>query len=211
MAEDNRGRLTIDVAVEQVGRAMYGDAWIGSLTKREDWLIRRYVEGVAPASEASSMMRGSVRWEIGGRKWAECPGDPKIVEEVEQARDRRDFMEEQSERAFDWLEDHGFDPDASSLDREALFSALAGMTADSESVEISTGAPGRPSVIQFVEKEAERRRSANEALPKISAEAQELHSWCAKKHPSYPTPTAKTIENRIREAHRKWRTPTPHN
>ena len=124
MDEDNRRRITIDAALEDVGRAIYGDDWIGSLTDREDWLIRRYVEGVVPTVEASSIMPSSVRWVIAGRPWAEYPGDQKLVNEVEQARDRRDYMKEQSERAFEWLEDHGFDRNTSSLDREALSGAL---------------------------------------------------------------------------------------
>ncbi len=124
MIEDNRGRVTIDAAVERVGRAIYGDGWISSLSEREDWLIRRYVGGVVPAGVPSSIMPGSVRWDIAGRPWAEYPGDPKLVAEVEQARDRRDYMSAQIERAFDWLEDHGFDADASSLDLEALLGEL---------------------------------------------------------------------------------------
>jgi hypothetical protein len=77
-----------------------------------------------------------------------------------------------------------------------------------------TGAPGRPSAIQHVEREAERRRNEGEALTPIAAEAEELRKWCATTHPAAPTPSSKTIENRIRRSHSVWKASSrkpPHN
>lgn len=68
-----------------------------------------------------------------------------------------------------------------------------------------TGTQGRPSPIQFVEREAERRRAFGEALEKVSEEADYLHKWCACEHPNAVTPTPKTIENKVRAAHRNWK------
>ncbi len=68
-----------------------------------------------------------------------------------------------------------------------------------------TGAQGRPSPIQLIEREAERRRASGEALEKLTDEARYLSDWCARQHPNAPTPTSKTIENRIRPDHRNWK------
>jgi len=68
-----------------------------------------------------------------------------------------------------------------------------------------TGAPGRPSAIQFVEKEAARRRREDMASTKLTSEAAALHSWCKETHPDIAAPTAKAIENRIRDDHKRWK------
>lgn len=114
---DDRQRITIDAAFELAGRAIHGDCWFGLLTARDDWLIQHYVEGSPGAS--------SVRWDMGGRCWAIYPGDAELRKEVERAVDRRDSMPQQIERVEHWLQEHGFDLDTSSLDREALFLELA--------------------------------------------------------------------------------------
>jgi hypothetical protein len=91
-------------AVEQVGKAMYGDEWIGELTptEREEFLITRYVEkyrvGAVPART----------YLIRGREWVEYPDDPALVAEVERARDRMDWREHQLVAANQWLNDHNF-------------------------------------------------------------------------------------------------------
>jgi hypothetical protein len=68
-----------------------------------------------------------------------------------------------------------------------------------------TGAPGRPSPIQFIDEEARRRRHSGEALEKLSHEAKALEEWCKTAHPVAKTPTSLTIENRIREEHNNWK------
>lgn len=79
-----------------------------------------------------------------------------------------------------------------------------------EASKYRTGAPGRPTPMDFVVREAERRRAAGEALLNLSAEATELHEWCKLNHAAIPAPTAKTIENRIRQSHRNWKTRSHH-
>jgi hypothetical protein len=78
-----------------------------------------------------------------------------------------------------------------------------------------TGGPGRPSAIQFVEAEADRRRQSGEASPTLDREAICLHEWCKREHPRIAAPTAKTIQGRIRVAHNAWKSarsdPIPHN
>jgi hypothetical protein len=64
------------------------------------------------------------------------------------------------------------------------------------------GAPGKPSAIQLVEAEHKRCLDRGEALPKVSKEAAHLKAWLDSNYPDAPRMTAKTIENRIREAHR---------
>jgi hypothetical protein len=78
-----------------------------------------------------------------------------------------------------------------------------------------TGGPGRPSAMQFVEAEADRRRQSGEASPTLEREAICLHEWCKREHPRIAAPTAKTIQGRIRVAHNAWKLtrndPPPHN
>jgi hypothetical protein len=66
-----------------------------------------------------------------------------------------------------------------------------------------TGGPGKPSAIMVVAREHQRRLSCGEALPKVSKEAAYLKEWLDRTYPEAPNTTAKTIENRIRDAHRK--------
>jgi hypothetical protein len=119
MVECNPDLISMDDAIGRVGSAIYGDELIGSLTKREIWLIERYVEGSSTTNRCS-IMPGLIRYDVAGRSWAEFPGDPALVAEVERARDRRDYSEEQLERAFDWLESHSFNIDASNIASGAL-------------------------------------------------------------------------------------------
>jgi hypothetical protein len=73
-----------------------------------------------------------------------------------------------------------------------------------------TGAPGRPSTIQFVEAEWRRRRDAGKALGSLKEEANALHEWCRGAHPAMVAPMPATIANRIREEYRSSRN-NPHN
>jgi hypothetical protein len=63
------------------------------------------------------------------------------------------------------------------------------------------GAPGKPSAIRLVEAEHKRRLDCGQALTRVSKEAAHLKAWLDGKYPDAPRTTAKTIENRIREAH----------
>jgi hypothetical protein len=78
-----------------------------------------------------------------------------------------------------------------------------------------TGGPGRPSAIQFVETEARRRRQSGEASLTLARESASLHKWRRGAHQEDVTPTAKTIEGRIRVEHNAWKLtradPIPHN
>ena len=73
-----------------------------------------------------------------------------------------------------------------------------------------TGAPGRPSSIQFVEREWQRRRNAGEALNDLESEAKALHEWCKANHTGITAPKPGTIKNKIRNEFREWRA-RPHN
>jgi hypothetical protein len=123
MVEHNQSRLSLDEAVNVVGKAIFHDDWIVSLTERERWLLGRYMDGVKP--ESSSVMPGLVRYVVAGRSWAEIPTSAALVKEVDQALDRRDWREAQRERAIGWLEDHGFDFDAPCVEKEALAREMA--------------------------------------------------------------------------------------
>jgi hypothetical protein len=108
-------RIGVDDAIEFAGRTIYGEEWIGPLTKRETWLIKKYVEGSA---------NRLVYYSVGGRAWAEYPRDPALVAEAERARDRADWREEQYEEVEEWLDDHGFDLNADSIPAEELSNEL---------------------------------------------------------------------------------------
>lgn len=70
-----------------------------------------------------------------------------------------------------------------------------------------TGTPGRPSSMHLVEREHARRcaegEAEGEAQGPVAREAAHLAEWLRAAHPEAPPPTAKTIENRIRAAHRR--------
>jgi hypothetical protein len=115
--------ISIDDAVARVGRAKFGERWIGWLTEDEDWLYRRYVEGTA-AREASSIIPGMITFmstEGGIRRW-DWPD--ALRKEIELARNQHDRMEDQYAQVDEWLEEHDFDPNAERLPAEAFFAAL---------------------------------------------------------------------------------------
>jgi len=74
---------------------------------------------------------------------------------------------------------------------------------------LSTGAPGRPSSMHLIRAEHRRRLDAGEAHESLAAEARYLAAWLAQQHPTAPRATAKTVENAIREAHRRRATRPP--
>lgn len=120
MIDDSRSRMPFNDAFEQVGRAIYGDDWISSLTERRKWLVERYVDGRSQSGALASNMPGQTTYDVAGCKWAEYPGSPALLAEATSARDRRDWKKTQDERALEWLEDHDFDVDAASFNPEEL-------------------------------------------------------------------------------------------
>jgi hypothetical protein len=66
-----------------------------------------------------------------------------------------------------------------------------------------TGAPGKPSAIRVIEDEHQRRITRGEAIDSVGEEAAHLKDWLDRSHPGAPKTTKKTIENRIRAAHRR--------
>ena len=96
----------------------------------------------------------------------------------------------------------------------AVFENLALSEADAsawmeqyEEENLSTGAPGKPSMMHLIFTEVLRRTNANDTEVKHTnaAEARSLRDWLVKKHPEGNIPTARTIENRIREKYLKYR------
>ena len=67
-----------------------------------------------------------------------------------------------------------------------------------------TGAPGKPTAIHCAVIEHQRRLDSGEALRSVSKEAEWLKEWLVREHPSAPPTTAKTIQNKIRDNHRKY-------
>jgi hypothetical protein len=68
---------------------------------------------------------------------------------------------------------------------------------------LRTGAPGRPTSMQLVDAEFERRIVEGRIEKTLAAEARALERWLPEKHPNYPRATKTTIENNIRGAF--WR------
>lgn len=66
--------------------------------------------------------------------------------------------------------------------------------------------PGRPSIMAAVEQEMRRRASAGELLPSLRQESAYLSEWARLNHHGQQTPTAKTIENALRNLYRELHT-----
>jgi hypothetical protein len=76
-------------------------------------------------------------------------------------------------------------------------------TARDQPTILKTGAPGRPTSMHLVEIEHRARWERREAKVSIGDEARILWAWLRENHPDAPPLTAKTIENRLREQHRR--------
>jgi hypothetical protein len=113
--------LTIswDEASARVGKAQFGADWIGKLTEREHWLIKRYIERRHQPSRPDE-----ITWVGPGGPFVPV-NDRVLATEVERARDRREQMDDQYDQAFDWLEDHDFDCESNSLDLARFERAFA--------------------------------------------------------------------------------------
>ncbi len=76
-------------------------------------------------------------------------------------------------------------------------------TESQTSTPTSTGAPGRPSSMSFVEAEFDRRARESLTAPSLKEESEILAAWLKRSHPDAPQPTPKTIKNRLRHAYNK--------
>jgi hypothetical protein len=66
-----------------------------------------------------------------------------------------------------------------------------------------TGTEGRPSSMPHIRAEHARRMEEGRASRTLAEEARLLREWFERSYPDASIPTLKTIENRIREAHRQ--------
>ncbi len=66
-----------------------------------------------------------------------------------------------------------------------------------------SGMPGRTTAKHKIVAEFQRRVSANQALPSLAAEARELLNWLLRTYPEAPRTSARTIENQLRDLHRR--------
>ena len=146
MIKKEIARVSIDAAARRVGRAIFGDEWVGAITTRETWLIERYLEGLHGPS-APSILPSQTMWIVGGVRWTEYPSDPSLVAEVVRARDRDDWCLEQWRQALRWLEDHGFDPDAATFEGEALARKIARAFSQNSAALKRKG--GRPTAVDW--------------------------------------------------------------
>ena len=116
--------LPRQVAVQSVGKAIFGAEWIGQLTERQRWLLRRYVDGEVPLQPRSqkSILVGELVFvdATTGRPWLE----PVLRDEVTRAQDRREWQRDQYTRVDAWLRRHRFG-NKKLLDRAAFEHAMA--------------------------------------------------------------------------------------
>lgn len=110
--------ISLDDASGRIGRAKFGADWIGKLTERDRWLIKRYVQ------MPSSNRPGGITY-IGPGGPIVPVNDRALAAEVERARDRHEQMNDQYDQVFSWLEDHGFDCESDSLDLARFDRAFA--------------------------------------------------------------------------------------
>jgi hypothetical protein len=79
----------------------------------------------------------------------------------------------------------------------------------SEAAPTRSGAPGRPTSMDLIVKEHARRLETGSVEKAVASEARHLARWLRTTHPLAPTAVAKTIENKIRAAHRRHRANPP--
>lgn len=87
--------------------------------------------------------------------------------------------------------------------------ATPGTQCSGEAPPHRTGAPGRPSSMHLVKREHTRRLGASEAEATVRAEAACLADWLRRTHPCAPPLTTKTVENGIRDRHRRHKEEAP--
>jgi hypothetical protein len=206
-------KISLDDASARIGEARFGVDWIGKLTERERWLIKRYVDRCH--HKPSSILPSQITYVGPGGPFAPV-NDPALAAEVERARDRLEQMNDQYDQVYDWLEERGFDTETRSIDltqfERAFETALTAEDVPRRSQPIreldlmlTTGAPGRPSKgMHLIRAEFDRRRGANECKPSLREEATELEEWFRNNYPKAQSVKRKTIENSIRTAYKQW-------
>ncbi len=115
------------------------------------------------------------------------------------------------------------------IERDAFFKALAAaepryQATDDKPIELAdastatdtpkldpyrTGLPGRPTIKHKILDEFQKRVEMNTFHLKLTSEAEELRKWAEKEHPDAPRPTLGTIENLIRDEHRRAKPLSP--
>jgi hypothetical protein len=93
---------------------MFGEDWIHVLTRRERWLLSRYVDGdVRPPAPSSAPGHIAYINASTGRPFL----NPSLQEEVDKAQDRREWRNYQRNQIRAWFRDNGF---ISCLERTAF-------------------------------------------------------------------------------------------
>jgi hypothetical protein len=69
---------------------------------------------------------------------------------------------------------------------------------------LRTGAPGRPTSMQLIERELETRAAQGALEQTLAEQARVLETWLKVEHPEHPRARTKTIENGIRTRFRDF-------
>lgn len=129
--------------------------------------------------------------------------------QIERLIDREGWRQQAIIPCIDNVPEPVTNPGVDTNDQPALVKANdfhEWLTRDRHAIDpFRSGAPGKPSAIRRVEQEHLRRLAAGEALEGVGKEAAYLKGWLDWAYPDAPRTTNKTIENRIRAAHRKGR------
>jgi hypothetical protein len=104
--------ILLDEANARIGKAKFGADWIGKLSERERWLVKRYID--AQHGAACSILPGTITYVGPGGPFVPVNA-PALAAEIERVRDRLEQMNDQYEQVSDWLEDRGFDIDAAQI------------------------------------------------------------------------------------------------
>jgi hypothetical protein len=233
-------RLTISLeeASARAGKAKFGADWIGKLTERERWLVKRYVE--PQHDSASTFLPGTITYVGPGGPFVPV-NDSTLAAEVERARDRLEQMNDQYNQVDELLEDWGFDLEVAQLDLaqfEHVFAAAFPQVDKRIALSVAvqdplltgpvlakpetasrkatgdaythSGFAGRPSKGKhLIDDEFDRRVAAGTALRSLADEAKALFDWFKQQHPTLARPTTKTIKENIRARHREWKASRP--
>jgi hypothetical protein len=213
--------IAMNGAIQRVGRSLYAENWIGKLSERERWLVKRYIDSYRK-DRVSSIVPGTISYTVDGQQWIE----PTLMAEVHRARDRRDWKEAQYEAVFEWLQNHGFDLDSDRINRVGFEKALAACFKVQAEVRRSpsdasgssataappsaagpiyrTGVAGKPTSWHLIAGECRRRYVDGErhhnALTRRespSGWACVLIKWLGANHPNAPRITYKALTNKL--------------
>jgi len=82
---------------------------------------------------------------------------------------------------------------------------LAGTLVTNETAIYRTGLPGKPTSWHLIETECRRRYESGERHPQTTVWARVLRDWFRSKHPDAPSPTEKTLKNKLARLLRELR------